>query len=259
MDRTTRIALSVALVSLGCVPIACNSTGDAVSDAGADPTADGGVPAADAAPVEPPTPCAKPTDCPSKVCTAAGACAAPAPTDGVKNGTETDVDCGGSAAPRCDVLKGCASAGDCTTGVCKDVGLGVQCQPPSPTDGVKNGDETDVDCGGTKAPKCVDAKACAVRNDCANDVCNMGKCQPAICDDAVKNGTETDVDCGGSGCPRCIDLQGCAVADDCKSGVCKDGGGGVLTCAAPTPTDGNARSSAGEVIQPFCRRFSMLR
>ncbi len=238
MHRTTRTALSVILVALGCVPVACNSGGDAASDAGVDPAADGGASAADAAPVEPATPCAKPTDCPSKVCTAAGVCAAAAPTDGVKNGTETDVDCGGSAAPRCDVLKGCASASDCTTGVCKDVGVGVQCQPPSPTDGVKNGDETDVDCGGAKAAKCIDGKACAVRNDCANDVCSMGKCQPAICDDGTKNGTETDVDCGGSGCPRCIDLKGCAVADDCKSGVCKDGGGGILTCAVPTPSDG---------------------
>lgn len=55
------------------------------------------------------------------------AAAAPAPTctDGVKNGAETGVDCGGSCAA-------CAPAASCT-------------------DGVKNGAETGVDCGGSCA------------------------------------------------------------------------------------------------------------
>ena len=238
MNRSARLWLGVLLCGVGSLPLACN-TGDASDDTSSagDPGADAAV-GADATPVDPPKPCKKPADCDSKICTAAGVCAAPAPSDGVKNGSETDVDCGGSAAPKCDVLKGCASGADCTTGVCKDAGQGKQCQPPAPDDGVKNGDETDTDCGGTKAPKCGDGKACMVRNDCANDVCNAGKCQAAICNDLSKNGTETDVDCGGSGCPRCDDLLGCKVADDCKSGVCKAGAGGVLACAVPTPTDG---------------------
>lgn len=30
----------------------------------------------------------------------------------------------------------------------------------SPSDGKKNSTETDIDCGGTNAPKCADGKAC---------------------------------------------------------------------------------------------------
>ena len=239
MHRTSRICLSVLLAGFGSVPLACD-TGDAGSGGGVagDAAIEAGTSVLEAGVVVPPKGCTKAADCDSRVCTAAGVCVAPAPTDGVKNGTETDIDCGGKAAPKCDVLKGCATGADCVAGVCKDAGKGLQCLPPAPDDGVRNGDETDADCGGAKAPKCSDGKGCKVRGDCANDVCGTGKCQPAICNDLTRNGTETDLDCGGAGCPRCDDLLGCKTADDCRSGVCADTGGGVLKCAVPSPTDG---------------------
>jgi formylglycine-generating enzyme required for sulfatase activity len=42
---------------------------------------------------------------------------------------------------------------------------------------VKNGDETDVDCGGTKtgAPKCAAGKTCATHADCLSDGCDYNK------------------------------------------------------------------------------------
>lgn len=56
---------------------------------------------------------------------------------------------------------------------------------PAPTDpyaaskdGIKNGDETDVDCGGTKAAGCADGKSCKVATDCKNNVCTSGTCKP---------------------------------------------------------------------------------
>lgn len=54
---------------------------------------------------------------------------------------------------------------------------------PEPTcnDGVQNGDETGVDCGGSCAP------------------CET----PPTCDDGIQNGDETGVDCGGSSCQPC--------------------------------------------------------
>ncbi len=54
--------------------------------------------------------------------------------------------------------------------------------PPAPTctDGVMNGDETGVDCGGPDCPEC-----------------------PPTCDDGVMNGDETGVDCGGPDCAAC--------------------------------------------------------
>ncbi|MEM9847597.1 MAG: fibronectin type III domain-containing protein [Bacteroidota bacterium] len=73
-------------------------------------------------------------------------------TDGIQNGDETGVDCGGSNCPAC----------------------------PTCEDGVRNGDETGVDCGGSDCPPCA----------------------VPTCEDGIQNGDETGVDCGGS-CPPC--------------------------------------------------------
>jgi formylglycine-generating enzyme required for sulfatase activity len=116
-------------------------------------------------------------DCRSGTCTA-GLCApslaslSSSPTDGIENGDETDVDCGGSRAPKCADGKSCQVGGDCSNAACN---AAKKCASPSPTDGVKNGDETDVDCGGTKAPKCATGKSCAAHADCAADACSYEK------------------------------------------------------------------------------------
>jgi hypothetical protein len=100
----------------------------------------------------------------------------PTSSDHTKNGTETDVDCGGEGdTPRCGDGKGCKAGGDCASGVCKD----GTCQAPRPDDGVKNGDETDVDCGGANpdTPRCAVGKECKAHSDCASDGCAYnGKC-----------------------------------------------------------------------------------
>jgi hypothetical protein len=61
--------------------------------------------------------------------------------------------------------------------VCKDLadGQGLRCQAPSPTDGKKNGAETDVDCGGAGNPGCGTGKDCLVNEDCASLGCNYNK------------------------------------------------------------------------------------
>lgn len=41
-------------------------------------------------------------------------------------------------------------------------------------DGVKSGNETDIDCGGS-CPDCADGKMCKTDGDCVND-CNGGIC-----------------------------------------------------------------------------------
>jgi len=71
--------------------------------------------------------------------------------DGIQNGDEEGVDCGGSMCPAC----------------------------PTCMDGMMNGDETGVDCGGSTCPAC------------------------PTCDDGVQNGDEAGVDCGGSACALC--------------------------------------------------------
>jgi len=65
--------------------------------------------------------------------------------------------------------------------------------------GVKDGTETDVDCGGTCSP-CVEYKACNLDADCNTGLyCFQHiKCLRATCDDGLKNQDETDSDCGGT-------------------------------------------------------------
>ena len=146
--------------------------------------------------------------------------------DSVRNGNETDVDCGGSCAKCGDGLT-CGGASDCQSGVCS----AQKCLPATCTDSVKNGNESDTDCGGT-CPHCGAGKMCAQGSDCGSMVCASDQCNDPSCTDGVRNGTETDVDCGGV-CPHCGNAHQCAGNLDCASGVCAN-----HLCAAPTCSDG---------------------
>jgi hypothetical protein len=90
----------------------------------------------------------------------------------VKDNGETDVDCGGLHAPKCSDGRGCNTHDDCASGMCP--GDSKRCVPARPDDGVKNGGESDVDCGGTKAPRCALGKTCAADSDC-DVACNYAK------------------------------------------------------------------------------------
>ena len=84
----------------------------------------------------------------------------------IKDDTETDVDCGGSCSSRpgrCYVGKNCVSIMDCYTEFCYN----GRCTEPSCTDNIKNGLETDVDCGGRCPTGCVVGKTCEGFRDCA--------------------------------------------------------------------------------------------
>jgi hypothetical protein len=118
----------------------------------------------------------------------------------------------GSGAPQ----SGCKDGKDCTSGICK----GGVCTDPAPDDGIKNGDESDVDCGGAKAPKCAPDKHCASASDCDSAVCTSGTCVAPTPTDGVKNQGESDVDCGGPNAPKCEVGQACVEHSDCKSEGC---------------------------------------
>jgi len=57
------------------------------------------------------------TDCLSQDCDATGHCA-PSCIDGIDDGTETDVDCGGPTCSPCGVGQHCAANADCATQNC---------------------------------------------------------------------------------------------------------------------------------------------
>ncbi len=128
-------------------------------------------------------------------------------TDGIQNGNETGIDCGGTCTvcPTCDdgVQNGDETGVDCG-GTCSAC---VTCD-----DGIQNGDETGIDCGGS-CGACTPTSSCAdgIRNgnetgvDCGGD---CPECPPTpTCNDNIQNGNETGIDCGGSctPCPSCDD------------------------------------------------------
>jgi len=47
---------------------------------------------------------------------------------------------------------------------------------PACDDGIKNGHETDVDCGGPRCNKCADTKKCGTLSDCLSGVCTSSVC-----------------------------------------------------------------------------------
>ncbi len=90
-------------------------------------------------------------------------------------------------------------------------------------DGMKNGAETDKDCGGEACDPCQNGEGCTAGSDCESKVCVGEICAIPACNDEQTNGAETDVDCGGramSGCPACANGATCKIGDDCASGVC---------------------------------------
>jgi uncharacterized delta-60 repeat protein len=62
--------------------------------------------------------CITNANCTAGAVCAAGACVSPTCADGVKNGTEVDIDCGGSDCARCDAGKVCGGHPDCKSGLC---------------------------------------------------------------------------------------------------------------------------------------------
>jgi len=102
-------------------------------------------------------------------------CAAASCSDGVKNGTETDSDCGGSCTKRCAVNQSCSINDDCLlpdSGHCS----ATKCVAFSCIDNIKNGSETDKDCGGTCAADCGVGLGCGMDADCSTAACLGSVC-----------------------------------------------------------------------------------
>lgn len=90
---------------------------------------------------------------------------------------------------------------------------------PNSSNGIQDDGETDVDCGGPNAPPCADGMRCNVDGDCVTSFCRDGTCRAPRPDDGIKNGKETDVDCGGPEAPKCAEGKACLVDTDCN-GAC---------------------------------------
>jgi cysteine-rich repeat protein len=99
-------------------------------------------------------------------------------SDGVRNGDETGIDCGGPCGP-CPDAMGCVSDADCESRRCGETTRWICGRPAGCGDAVFGAGE-----------ECDDGNAID------DDWCSSG-CLAARCDDGVQNGDETGVDLGG--------------------------------------------------------------
>ena len=111
----------------------------------------------------------------------------------------------------------------CDAGRCSTAQPAMLCR-----DRVRDGDETDVDCGGSCQP-CWAAKTCRIAEDCQSRACDGGTCRAATCSDGVRDGYESDVDCGSS-CGTCAAGRRCAADTDCASNNCDNGIASLGVC-----------------------------
>lgn len=198
--------------------------------------------------------------------------------DGVKNGDETAVDCGGTCGP-CGVGKACASAGDCQGGHCSDGvccsaacdGACVACSgaktgaPDGTCAPVKADTDPDSECEATDPASCgvagtgcngdTSAPACKVHPEgtvCAKPACSDGKITSArACDGKGTCAAGVTVDCAPKECATSSDAcaETCTKKDDCVVGfTCQVATG---TCI-PEGNTGGACSKPGDCSSGFC-------
>jgi len=181
--------------------------------------------------------CLSGSDCPSGICSQ-GNCIQPSCADTVKNGAETDVDCGGPDCTKCSDSKSCSFASDCQSGVC----TGGICRTPTCTDGVKNGSETAADCGGICSTKCSTGLACSTSSDCVSGNCTAGICTVNLCSGVTCTALDQCHTAGmcnpatgvcsnpaKADSTACDDGNACTQTDICQAGICS--GVNPVTCA----------------------------
>lgn len=179
----------------------------------------------------------------------AGVCVSLACSNGTKDGTETDVDCGGPDCDPCNNGKVCATGADCESGVCAF----QQCAQPTCMDGVLNGNEGDVDCGDNCPNDCDAGQHCNKGGDCKSGQCTgQGGVCLANCNDDIQNGTESAVDCGGGVCKPCGAGEACGGVDgNCLSGDC-DPAGLCAQGAIGTQCSAAADCLSGHCADGYC-------
>ncbi|MCB9603514.1 MAG: immune inhibitor A [Sandaracinus sp.] len=112
--------------------------------------------------------CMSDADCTDSTCIESY-CRSTSCTNGTMDGGEVGVDCGGEC-PGCDDGASCTVPADCLSNRC-EAGTCTSC-----SDRMRNGDETDVDCGGSECGPCSGGLMCSTGDDCFAGTCMAGVC-----------------------------------------------------------------------------------
>lgn len=183
--------------------------------------------------------CNKDSDCadPMTMCSG-GACVAMSCSDGMMNGAETDMDCGGPDCGPCADNLLCQEGSDCESQLCVDDGMGaLRCAPPACGDGMKNGEEACDDGGALAGDGC--AADCTVE---AGYTCNDAN--PSACADI------DECQLGTSGCAAeemCINLPG---TFECTGGSSGSGSGTTTGTGGPPPDPTCMNGAANGACEP---------
>ncbi len=214
--------------------------------------------------------CLTKDDCASdEVCSSSNTCVTVGCDNELKDGTESDVDCGGDSCPACADGKICGDFEDCQSLFCKS-GICAKCASAADC---HSDDYCDIGATEHCLDELVNSASCNQSYQCSSGICvdsvcceascgggcescnlsgSQGSCKQVAegqdpdlecgadvcngagkcrCKDAQKNGGETDADCGGAVCEACADGKTCSQASDCQSGVCQG------SCQPPSCTD----------------------
>jgi hypothetical protein len=123
-------------------------------------------------------------------------------------------------------------AGTGGTGGIIDPGVSPDAGTPTSSceDGIRGGEETDIDCGGQVCVACVPGASCERHTDCTSSVCLAGVCAAPSCEDGIRDGNETGVDCGGD-CARCrTSTCNCASSPELMPLDCDESEGYLSRC-----------------------------
>lgn len=169
--------------------------------------------------------------------------------DGTQNGDETDLDCGGSLCPACDLGQKCGSGADCQSGVCADgVCCDAACDGPCEScdqmgstgtcTPIPGGTDPDQECAagieicnGQGACGLVNGEPCMSPGACAVGLCTDGVCCDKPCDGLCESCDQP----GYEGTCRPIPA-GTDPLDECSSQMVCDGLG---QCTMPGATSAN--------------------
>lgn len=159
-------------------------------------------------------------------------------TDGIKDGNETDVDCGGGTCSTCALGKNCLASSDCQSAYCS----GGVCSTPLGGNGTT--------C--TSAAQCLSGNC--VGGICCNTACNGGPCMTCAggtcgnspvgfaCSSPVCNGsvlTTADI-CNGNG--SCV--SGSPATINCAPYACANSSACATSCPSNSPSGDTSCATA---------------
>lgn len=149
--------------------------------------------------------------------TLAVACAAACtPESDVETGSSPTEPCTGDGCPGPSSSGGSSGASSGSSSGASSGSSGASSGGPGATNGVKDGKETDVDCGGGSAPKCAEGKSCLADADCES-ACSYAKkcvsapsCRPHLGGDTCGEGEVGQPGAKHESCCRSLPVPGFA-------------------------------------------------